>query len=265
MLRHWLVLVAALQVAPPPTAPPVPATEAPTAPTAVPAVPAVPEVRPARTHYRGREIAVTMSHEAAPWLTRTTREREESSSALLEALAIEPGQVICDMGCGNGYHSLPLARRVGEKGRVLAVDIQPEMLRLLVERAAEAGLTNVEPILGTLVDPGLPDARVDLVLMVDVYHEFSHPELMLKAIRRSLKPDGRIVLVEFRAEDPEVPIKELHKMSKAQILKEIPPNGFRLDREFDDLPWQHVMFFRKDRPEQERAADTDTDRPTDDG
>ena len=139
-----------------------------------------------------------------------------------------------------------MAQLVGEKGRVLAVDIQREMLGLLKDRAAAERVTNIETVLGTVVDPKLPANSVDLVLLVDVYHEFSHPEQMLAAIRRSLKPKGRVALVEFRAEDPTVPIKPLHKMSKAQILKEFPPNGFKLVEEFDKLPWQHVMFFERD-------------------
>jgi ubiquinone/menaquinone biosynthesis C-methylase UbiE len=164
---------------------------------------------------------------------------------MLQALAVRPGQTVCDLGCGNGYHTLRLARRVGPQGKVFAVDIQPEMLEMLAERAARERITNVERIVGTVVDPKLPAASCDLVLLCDVYHEFSHPEQMLAAIRRALRPGGRIVLVEFRAEDPQVPIKEVHKMSKAQILKELPANGFVLDAEFDELPWQHVMFFRR--------------------
>ena len=120
------------------------------------------------------------------------------------------------------------------------------MLHLLQERAKEADIENIEPIEGTLVDPRLPAGTVDLILCVDVYHEFSHPEQMLAAMRRSLKPKGVIVLVEFRSEDPKVPIKRLHKMSKAQIMKELPPNGFKLVREFNELPWQHMMFFGRD-------------------
>ena len=151
--------------------------------------------------------------------------------------------VVCDMGSGNGFYSLQMAKEVGETGRVLAVDIQQEMLRLLQARADEAEIENIEPILGTLTDPKLPKGQVDLILCVDVYHEFSHPEHMLAAMRESLKPDGVVVLVEFRIEDPKVPIKILHKMSKDQINKELPPNGFRLVREYDELPWQHMMFF----------------------
>jgi ubiquinone/menaquinone biosynthesis C-methylase UbiE len=198
---------------------------------------------PALTQYKGREIAQTMHYEGAPWLVRESRQREEDCETLLKVLKVKPGMVVCDMGCGNGFYTLPIAKLVAPKGRVLAVDIQVEMLRLLEKRSKEEGVKNIQPIHGSLVDPKLPDGKVDMILLVDVYHEFSHPEHMLKAMRKSLKPDGRLVLVEFRLEDPEVPIKLLHKMSKEQILKEIPPMGFKLVEQFDDLPWQHVMFF----------------------
>lgn len=210
------------------------------------------DIPPALTHYRGRRIAPTMGYQGAGWLVREERVREENSPKLLQALGVKPGQVICDLGCGNGYYALDLARLVGPQGRVLGVDIQPEMLHLLEHRAAEADLENIEPIQGTLIDPKLPAAGVDLVLLVDVYHEFSHPEQMLQGIRRALKPEGRMVLVEFRAEDLTVPIKPLHKMSRKQILKEIPPNGFRLVEEYEELPWQHVMFFQRDEASQDK-------------
>lgn len=204
------------------------------------------EIPPPLREYYGREIAAPMSYLAADWLIRPERQREEDSRTLFRELRIKPGQVVCDLGCGNGYHTLPLAKMVGPEGRVLAVDIQPEMLRLLQRRAQQAKLDNIQLVQGTVVDPRLPEGAVDLVLLVDVYHEFSHPEHMLRAIRRALKPDGLVCLVEFRAEDPAVPIKPLHKMSKKQILREWTPNGFKLVREFDELPWQHVMFFGKD-------------------
>ena len=200
---------------------------------------------PALKFYKGREIAQTMHYAGAPWLIREAREREEECSTLLKCLNLKPGMTVCDMGCGNGFYTLKLAEAVGEKGRVLAVDIQQEMLRLLDERAKKTNLTNIKPILGSVVDPQLPEGEVDLLFCVDVYHEFSHPEHMLKAMRKSLSPKGRLALVEFRLEDPKVPIKLVHKMSKEQILKELPPNGFKLVEEFDKLPWQHVMFFEQ--------------------
>jgi ubiquinone/menaquinone biosynthesis C-methylase UbiE len=203
-------------------------------------------IPPALTHYKGREIAQTMHYRGAPWLTRDNREQEERCSLLMTNLGIKPGMTVCDMGCGNGYYTLQMAKMVGPTGRVLAVDIQPEMLRMLKQRAAEAKLENIEPILGEVHDPRLPAGEVDLILLVDVYHEFSHPEHMLAAMREALAPGGVIVLTEYRAEDPNVPIKPLHKMSKRQILKEFIPNGYKLVKEFDRLPWQHMMFFQRE-------------------
>jgi ubiquinone/menaquinone biosynthesis C-methylase UbiE len=202
-------------------------------------------VPPALTEYMGREIAVTMHYTGAPWLVRESRQREEDCEQLLAALNIKPGQVVCDMGCGNGFYALKLAKLVGPAGQVLAVDIQSEMLGMLRAEMRRAKLDNIKPLLGTPIDPRLEPNSVDLVLMVDVYHEFSHPEQMLQAIRESLKPHGRIALAEFREEDPLVPIKLLHKMSKAQIMKEFLANRFKLVEEYDKLPWQHLMFFER--------------------
>ncbi|HMP79666.1 MAG TPA: class I SAM-dependent methyltransferase [Pirellulaceae bacterium] len=199
-----------------------------------------------RDEYMGRRIAQTMHYAGAAWLMRETRDREEDCSLLLNNLPLRPGMTVCDMGCGNGFYSLPIAQLIGERGRVLAVDIQSEMLVMLRNRMEQAGIENISPILGSAHDPRLPRNSIDLVLMVDVYHEFSHPEEMLAAIRASLKPEGKIALVEFRAEDPKVPILPLHKMSKEQIMKEFPANGFRLVDQFDKLPWQHVMYFARD-------------------
>ena len=205
-------------------------------------------IPPAATHHMGREIAQTMHYTGAPWLVRESRQREEDCRLLLEALEVKKGQRICDLGCGNGFYTLELARRVGPDGLVYAVDIQPEMLRMLARRAAEEGLDNIRPILGTVADPRLPKGEVDLVLCIDVYHEFSHPEPMLARIRESLSPEGRLVLAEFRGEDPAVPIKPLHKMTKAQVRAELEPAGFRVAREFDRLPWQHLLFFAAAEP-----------------
>jgi ubiquinone/menaquinone biosynthesis C-methylase UbiE len=203
-------------------------------------------IPPAAKEYKGREIAQTMHYLGAPWLVRESREREEDCKTLLAALNVKPDDTVCDLGCGNGYYTLKLARLVGDNGKVIAVDIQREMLELLKDQAKVEGVNNIEPVLGTIVDPKLAKESVDLVLLVDVYHEFSHPEQMLAAIRASLKPSGRVALAEFRAEDPAVPIKPLHKMSKEQIMKEFPPNGFKLVEQFDKLPWQHLMFFERD-------------------
>jgi ubiquinone/menaquinone biosynthesis C-methylase UbiE len=203
-------------------------------------------VPPPLTQYKGREIAQTMHYLGAPWLTRESRDREEDCKTLLGALKLKPGDTVCDLGCGNGFYSVKIAKLVGKRGRVIGVDIQREMLGFLKDKAAEEKLGNIEPVLGTVIDPKLKPGSIDLVLLVDVYHEFSNPEEMLAAIRRSLKPTGRVALAEFRAEDPKVPIKPLHKMTKAQIMKEFPSNGFKLVEEFDKLPWQHLMFFQRD-------------------
>lgn len=199
-----------------------------------------------KEYYLGRRIAPAMTHLAANWLIRAERNEEEDPEQMLKQLGIKEGMTVCDMGCGNGFYSLTMAEMVGAKGKVLAVDIQPEMLQLLSRRAATTNVNNIDMILGTVVDPKLPDNSVDLVLMVDVYHEFSHPQAMLKAIRKSLKPEGKIALVEFREEDASVPIKAEHKMSKKQILKEYQANGFKLESQYDGLPWQHLMFLVAD-------------------
>jgi len=205
-------------------------------------------IPPAQTHHFGREIAQTMHFTGAPWLVRESRQREEDCRTMLKALEVKPGQTVCDMGCGNGFYTLQLARLVGPRGLVYAVDIQPEMLQMLAHNAAEAGLTNIRPVLGTPIDPRLPVAAIDMMLCVDVYHEFSHPEAMLAKIRESLAPNGQMVLVEFRGEDAEVPIKPLHKMTKQQVRTELEPAGFEMVREFDRLPWQHLLFLGVRRP-----------------
>lgn len=218
------------------------------------------EIPPALETYKGRRIAQTMHYLGAPWLIRDSRQREEDCAQMLKELGVEKGMTVCDMGCGNGFYTLQLAEMVGPKGKVLAVDIQPEMLRLLQARAKAARLRNIQPILGSVIDPKLPEGKVDLILCVDVYHEFSHPEHMLSAMRKSLAPGGRVALLEFRLEDPEVPIKLLHKMSKDQILKEYPPNGLKLVRQYDELPWQHLMFFGRD---DDKSFETSEKTPTD--
>jgi len=203
-------------------------------------------VEQARNSYLGRVLAKPMSHLGAPWLIRPEREEEERASASFKQLKLTEGMSVCDLGCGNGYWTLPMARDVGESGTVYAVDIQREMLQKLRQRSSKYKLNNIEPILGKVDDPNLPAGKIDLVLMVDVYHEFSHPESMLWGIRRSLTPKGVVALLEYREEDPKVPIKPLHKMSKRQIMKEYSKNGFKLVREYNELPWQHLMFFARD-------------------
>ncbi|MBV6499448.1 MAG: Ubiquinone/menaquinone biosynthesis C-methyltransferase UbiE [Prosthecobacter sp.] len=201
---------------------------------------------PVPGEYQGRVIAQTMHWQGAAWLIRNKREREEATSRMREELRLKTGMSVCDMGSGNGYHTLPMAEAVGGTGKVYAVDVQPEMIVMLNERIAEKAITNIEPIIGEVDDPKLPPKSCDLILLVDVYHEFSHPEAMLTGMKKALKPGGQIVLVEFRAEDDSVPIKPEHKMSKAQITREMNANGLKLVREFDGLPWQHMMFFSLD-------------------
>jgi 2-polyprenyl-3-methyl-5-hydroxy-6-metoxy-1,4-benzoquinol methylase len=212
------------------------------------------ERRPAIESGRSRRDDSSSAHRiqgakdrlGAEWLIRENREQEERCSLLLTNLGVKRGMNICDMGCGNGFYTLQLAKMVGETGHLYAVDIQPEMLKFLNERADKQGVTNVSPILGTFTNPRLPAGKMDLILCVDVYHEFSHPEQMLAAMRKALAPGGLVALVEYRAEDEKVPIKPEHKMSKEQIMKEFPANGFKLVKEFDGLPWQHLMFFASD-------------------
>lgn len=222
--------------------------------------------RPKRAHpthgdghrsYMGRPIADVMSYLGADWLFRPEREEEERPEAMLDALGIQPGWTVADVGSGAGYTSLRLARRVGPDGSVLATDVQPQMLQLLRRNAQAAGVRNIKPILCTQTDPRLPEAQVDLALMVDVYHEMADPEASLRGLRKALKPGGKLVLVEFRAEDPEVPIKPEHKMAVAQVRKEIEPLGFRFDRVHDFLPWQHIIVFEKpaDAPAAPPTAD----------
>ncbi|MBK8095515.1 MAG: methyltransferase domain-containing protein [Planctomycetes bacterium] len=213
----------------------------------VPQQPLDPEASPnGRTHFLGREIAQTMHWTGAAWLLRATREDEENGVRLRQWLAVAPGQVVCDLGCGNGYHTLPLAEAVGPAGRVLAVELQPQLLQMLQVRARERQLTNVTSIEATVDDPRLPAQSCDLVLLVDVYHELSHPVRVMQRVRQSLRPGGRVVLVEFRAEDPDVPIKPEHKMDRAQVVREMAAHGFRLTASFDGLPWQHAMAFLPD-------------------
>lgn len=195
-------------------------------------------------HYMGREISQVMGHLGADWLERDTREAEERTDLLLDFLAEQGDGTVADIGAGTGYFSLPWAAALGE-GRVLAVDIQPEMLAILRSRTATLGIDNVEPVLGSIEDPSLPEGEVDVVLIVDAYHEFSHPREMLAGIVKGLRPGGRLVMVEYRGEDPFVPIKELHKMSEAQAILEVEEAGLEWVETRDFLPMQHVLVFEK--------------------
>ncbi len=200
---------------------------------------------PAVKEFMGRQIAQTMHSAGASWLMRREREREEAGALMRQKLELKPGMVICDMGCGNGYHTFPIAKAVAPHGKVYGVEIQEPYLKMLDEGAKKNGVTNFIPVLGLTYDPKLPEGSMDIILLVDVYHEFDRPAEMLAAMRKALKPDGVLVFVEFRGEDDRVPIKPEHKMSKAQLTKELTGNGFKLVKQFDELPWQHMMWFGK--------------------
>lgn len=195
--------------------------------------------------YMGREIAGVMGHEAADWLDRPEREREEAPSRLIAALRLRPGMTVVDIGAGSGALSFPMARKVAPGGRVVAEDIQPEMLALVRARARKLGVTNVVPRLGTTTDPKVASGSADLMVLVDVYHEFDQPYEMVSNMVRGLKNGGRLVFVEYRKEDPSVPIKELHKMSVAQVRKEMAPFPLTFQGSDERLPRQHILTFVK--------------------
>lgn len=195
--------------------------------------------------YMGREISHVMGHQGATWLERKGREAEEKPATLIKALGLKPGDKVADIGCGSGYFTRRLAKEIGPEGTVYAVDIQPEMLTILDAKMAEAGVANYKPVLGTISDPRLPAETIDLVLFVDVYHEFSHPYEMMDNICKSLKKGGRVVWVEYRKEDPKVPIKPLHKMSEAQVKKEASVHPLEHVETIGVLPRQHIIVFKK--------------------
>lgn len=196
--------------------------------------------------YLGREIAHVMGHQGADWLERPERIQEENPELLVELLKLKPGDVVADIGAGTGYISWRMARKVAPKGKVLAVEIQQEMLDRLEAAMKQRGITNVIGLLGKIDNPNLPTNSVDLVIMVDVYHEFSHPREMMQAIVGALKPGGRAAFVEYRAEDPKVPIKEVHKMTEAQVKKEAEAAGLKWVETIAQLPWQHLVIFSRD-------------------
>ncbi len=192
-----------------------------------------------------RRIAQVMGTAGAEWLVRPTREAEEHPDEALDALKIPAGATVADIGAGVGYITWRLAKRVGPSGIVYGEDIQQEMLDQLTKNMRDRNLTNVRPILGAIDDPKLPKDSLDLVIMVDVYHEFSEPEKMLRHIRESLKPGGRLVLLEYRGEDPAVPIRPEHKMTIKEVRSEVEPEGYKFDRSIEILPIQHIIVFKK--------------------
>ncbi len=193
----------------------------------------------------GRRIAPVMGVNGAEWLDREEREREEQPEKAISEFNLKPGMNVGDVGAGTGFYSLRIAKLVTPGGMVYANDIQQAMLERLTANAAEQKITNIVPVLGTESDPHLPAGKLDLVILVDVYHEFSRPQRMLDRIRDSLKPDGRLVLLEFRKEDPSVPIRPEHKMSVTEVKAEVIPEGYQFEKVVESLPWQHMIFFRK--------------------
>ncbi len=192
----------------------------------------------------GRPIAGVMGHEGAAWLERPERETEEAPTKAITALKLRQGQVVADVGAGSGYYTMLLRAAVGPRGRVYATDIQPEMLALIRKKIERPGVSNVELVLGTPTESRLPDGAIDLALMVDVYHELAQPQAFLQSLKRALKPDGRLVLIEFRKESAWVPIREEHRMTVREARMELEAVGYRFERVIDVLPWQHILVFR---------------------
>jgi ubiquinone/menaquinone biosynthesis C-methylase UbiE len=195
--------------------------------------------------YLGREIAHVMGPGGVPWLERAAREVEERPQLVIDALEIKPGQTIADLGAGSGYYSFRIAPLVGERGKVLAIDVEPRMLRIISERARRDQVGNVFTVLSTPTDPNLPANSVDLLFMVDVYHELEFPRETMLKVREALKPGGRVALIEYRAEDPKVMIKPVHKMTERQIVRELTAAGFRHLKTVRSLPQQHLVIFEK--------------------
>lgn len=192
----------------------------------------------------GRVFAPVMGVAGAGWLERAEREEEESPSKAIEALDLKAGMVIADIGAGSGYYTSRMAKKVGPAGRIYATDIQPGMIAILERRIKAEGLTNVTTVLGAMDQPSLPPQSIDLAIMVDVYHELQQPQLFLQRLKAAFKPGGRLVLLEFRKEDPKIPIIEVHKMSVADVKMELEAEGYALDRVIDILPWQHIIVLR---------------------
>jgi ubiquinone/menaquinone biosynthesis C-methylase UbiE len=196
-------------------------------------------------YYMGREISQVMGHLGAAWLERKEREKEEDVSQAIQNMDLQPDEVVADIGAGSGYYSFRMAQQLTE-GKVLAVDLQPEMLRIMRQKIQQNKVDNIELVQAQATEPNLPEQSVDMVLMVDVYHELSHPKEVMQQIVSALKPTGRFILLEYKMEDPSVPIKPLHKMSLDQAVKEMKAVGLRLQENKSNLPWQHFMVFVKD-------------------
>lgn len=186
-----------------------------------------------------------MGSRAADWLDRSGRQAEERSDLAIKELNLKPGMVVADIGAGTGYYSIRVAKRVSPGGRVLAIDIQPEMLDRLRINAEAANVKNIETILGSESNPHLPPGTLDLAIMVDVYHELSRPQRILEHVRAALKPNGQLVLLEYRKEDPSVPIRAEHKMSVSDVKAEVEPEGYQFVKTVETLPWQHIIVFRR--------------------
>ena len=193
----------------------------------------------------GRRFAEVMDAAGAPWLDRSDRDIEEAPDEALNIIGVKKGSTVADVGAGSGYMTVKLAKRVGNTGIVYATDIQPAMMALLDERMKKQKITNVRSVIGTVDDPKLPAASIDMALLVDVYHEFSQPQVMLRRIHEALKPGGRLVLLEYKKEDPSIPIRPEHKMTVGEAKQEVEAEGFKLGRVSDELPRQHVLIFNK--------------------
>ena len=199
---------------------------------------------PRRHPVSGRVFAPVMGVGGAAWLERSEREDEEAPSKAIEALELKPGMVVADIGAGSGYYTSRMAKKVGPSGRVIATDIQPGMIAILERRIKSENLSNVTPVLGVMDDPKLEAGSIDMAIMVDVYHELQQPQVFLQRLKPAFKPGGRLVLLEFRKEDPKVPILEVHKMSVAEVKAELEAEGYAIDRVIDILPWQHIIVLR---------------------
>ena len=194
--------------------------------------------------YMGREIAYVMSHYGISWLERPEREKEERVSLLLKNMDLKPGMAIADIGAGSGYHAVRMAKMVGD-GKVYAVDVEPQMIAYLDKRIKDEHITNIKTVLGKEQTVGLPPSSIDIMLMVDVYHELSFPYEIARSMLDALKPGGKLFLIEYRAEDSSVPIKQVHKMTQKQAVKELKAAGFSFVKNMGNLPWQHCMVFSK--------------------